>query len=146
MGLLMPFVWVFALPMGMLTATLLIFGRFSADQELTAARASGISLLSLVSPILLLSLALCGVSAMVNMEIGPRCRIAYNQLRFKFLAEFTSSHTPEGVFIKEYPGYIFYVGKNRKGELEDVMVFMLLTKREEKLPFTRRAKTSRWMR
>lgn len=125
-GLLVPFSWAFALPMGMLTATLLIFGRFSADQELTAVRASGISLVSLISPVLLLSVVMCGVSALVNLDIGPRCRVAFTTMRFNFGAQLSAGLLlPEGRFITDRPGFIFYIGKNRKGNLQDVMILML---------------------
>jgi lipopolysaccharide export system permease protein len=125
-GLLIPFVAAFALPIGMLTATLLVFGRFSADQELTAARASGLSLVSMILPILMLSLALCGVSAWVNMEVAPRCRVAYNNLRFNVQAElFSQLQLPENRPITEFPGHILYLGKNRKHMLQDVVVINL---------------------
>lgn len=124
-ALLVPFVWVFALPMGMLTATLLVFGRFSADQELTAARAGGISLLSLASPILVLSLLLCGLSAWVNMDLGPNSREKYKDLLFKFTSDISAAQLPEGRYIRDFPGYMFYVGKNRNGALEDIMVYKL---------------------
>ena len=121
-GFLIPFIWVFALPMGFLTATLLVFGRFSADQELTAARASGISLLSLVSPILLLSLFFCGVSAWINMELGPLSRVAFINLKHELLADVANAQIPEGRFIRDFPGYVVYVGKNNNGNLQDVMI------------------------
>ena len=124
-GLLIPFVWVFALPMGMLTATLLIFGRFSADQELTAVRASGISLLSITSPILLLSLALCALSAWVNMDVGPRCRVVYTSMLTRIRAELIGAYLPDGRIIKDFKDRLIYVGSNKRGELHDVMAYEL---------------------
>ena len=117
-GLLIPFVCVYALPMGLLTATLLVFGRFSADQELTAARASGISLLSLVTPVLLLSLLCCGVSAWFNMDLGPRSRVAYLKLIASARAGLMQAQLPAGQPIYDFPGYIFLVGENHGGDLK----------------------------
>jgi len=121
-GLLIPFVWVFALPMGLLTATLLVFGRFSAEQELTAARASGVSLLSLITPVLLLSLFCCVISMWFNTDLGPRSRVAYRQLRSDLLNGLANVQLPEGQPIDDFPGYILYVEKNRGGNLQNVLI------------------------
>jgi lipopolysaccharide export system permease protein len=123
---LIPFVWVFALPMGMLTATLLVFGRFSADQELTAARASGVSLLSLSAPVLLVSLLGCSLSAWFNLQLGPQCRVAYLKLIDDVKAEVVKSAAfPEGRFIKDFKNYIIYVDKNDSGKLQKIMIWKL---------------------
>jgi len=124
-GLLIPFAAVYALPMGFITATVLVFGRFSADQELTAARASGVSLVSLVAPVLLLSLLCCAVSAWFNLDLGPRSRVAYKNLLLRARADLLNASLPAGRVIHDFPDYIFYVEKNRSGKLENVTVFWL---------------------
>ncbi len=121
--LLIPFVWVFALPMGLLTATLLVFGRFSADQELTAARASGISLISLVMPVLLLSLFCCALSAWFSMDLGPRSRVKYNNLRSELMLDLANVQWPEDHIINISTNFMLTIGKNDHGKLENVTLF-----------------------
>ncbi len=123
-GMLIPFVFAFALPMAMLTSTILTFERFSGDQELTAARASGISLISLSAPILLLGLVLCGVSAAINMYIAPQCRVSYNGLRNDMRGALANFKLPEG--YTDLPGdqhYTIYTRRNRNQNLQDVMIY-----------------------
>lgn len=129
-GLLIPFVFAFALPAAMLTSTLLVFGRFSADQELTAARASGISLISLATPVLLLGLLLCGLSAFINMQVAPSCRVAYNDLRADMRLAAANFKLPEGQPV-EFPAQTngasltIYTRKNRNHNLQDVLILKI---------------------
>jgi lipopolysaccharide export system permease protein len=124
-GLLLPYFLTYSLPFGFLTATLLVFGRLSADQELTAVRAGGISLVALITPILLLSVILSTLSAIVNMEVAPRCRMAFKDLVNDMKFSNPTSFLREDQFVTDYPGFAIYIGQRRGDELKDVLFYEL---------------------
>jgi lipopolysaccharide export system permease protein len=132
MILLVPFVLVFALPMGMLTATLLVFGRFSADQELTAARASGISLVALSTPVLLLGVATSLITGLINLQVAPRCRDAYRNLVYRVGIERATSLIAEDRFIDDFDGFVVYIGRKNGPVLENVLIYELTPDKQMK--------------
>lgn len=126
-GLLVPFVLAYALPMGLLTATLLVFGRFSADQELIAARSNGISLTALIPPILLLGVLCCGLSAWINLDLAPRSRVAFKQLVFDLGVKSPAEFLTSGALLEAggADGAWVYIGRRSGDRLEKILVSRL---------------------
>ena len=121
-GLLIPYVLVYSLPMGMLTATLLVFGRFSAEHELTAARAGGISLLSLSAPVLAIGVLMSALCGWMNLQVAPQCRLAYKTMLFKYGLENAAVLLTEKGFT-DFPGHRVYVESIDGNTLRDVMIY-----------------------
>lgn len=124
LALLIPYVLAFSLPIGMLTAALLVFGRFSADQELTAARAGGLSLVTIATPILVLSFVLSGVCAWLNLQVAPASRVAYKQLLYDAgMAQPTRAlHANQYVELGKYTLYVSKVLKDGTN-VENVLLY-----------------------
>jgi lipopolysaccharide export system permease protein len=147
--LLLPWILGYVLPFALLTAMLLLFGRLSADNELTAIKASGISLLALSTPLLILALLMSGVCAWFNMKVTPQSRVAYKALLLQHTVQNTENLITEDRFIDEIPGVILYVRKKNGDQLEDVCLYQIengeiyrrITAKRGRVAFDRAEKT-----
>src|SRR5262245_44494976 len=77
--LLVPAAATYALPMGILTGVLLTLGRLSADSEVIAMRATGMSLFRIARPIFILAALGVALGLYVNFDFMPKARVKYHQ-------------------------------------------------------------------
>lgn len=67
-----PMVLTFTIPWASLVSIMLTFGRMSADNEITAMRACGVSILQIISPIILASFIFSCLCLYLQLEIAPK--------------------------------------------------------------------------
>jgi lipopolysaccharide export system permease protein len=124
-GLLVPFVFYYALPMGMLTGILLVLGRMSSDREITALRSSGLSVAWLSAPIIFLALLGVGAGLLINFQFMPVARLAYQREFAEAVRQNPLSFIVPKTFIRDFPGVVLYVGEKHDNRLKDFWLWEL---------------------
>lgn len=118
-----PFTLSFVIPMSVLTTVLLHFGRLSADGEITAMKACGISLWQTAAPIVFCSALLSAVCLFINAELAPRSHFARRAMLRDLGEEDPLALLDEGRFVNDFPGVKVYVGKKADRQLEDIILY-----------------------
>jgi lipopolysaccharide export system permease protein len=132
LGLMIPVVVSYALPMGTLSGILLVLGRMSSDREITALRSSGLSVAWLAAPIIFFALLGVGVGLLINFQLMPRAKVAYETELANVVRQNPLSFIVPKTFIRNFDGIVLYVGDKQGAELKDFWLWELDAQRRVK--------------
>lgn len=114
-----------ALPLAILLASLMTFGNLGEKFELTAMKASGISLIRVMSPLMVL-VGLIAIGAFFfQNDVLPKAQVKMYTLIFSLRQKSPEVEIPENVFYGDIPGYNILVREKNKetGMLYDMMIY-----------------------
>ncbi|MDR1779363.1 MAG: LptF/LptG family permease [Tannerella sp.] len=113
-----------SLPLAVLLASLMAFGNLGEQFELSAMKASGISLQSIMKPLVILLVFVSVGSFCFQNYIIPSSQVKMWTLLFSMRQKSPELEIPESTFYSEIQGYNIYVReKERNGLLRDMMIY-----------------------
>ena len=118
--------WILALsvPMAVLLATLMTFGRLSEDNEINAMRASGIAFLTIMRAPVLFGIIITLLLIYFNNFILPEMNFKARLLSGDIYRKRPDMNIEPGIFLDNLPDYSMIVGgKSKKGIMSDVRIF-----------------------
>jgi lipopolysaccharide export system permease protein len=116
-----------SIPMAVLMSTLMAFGQLNSDNELTALRASGVSLWRVLAPALVAATGLCAAMFAFDNWVLPESNHRLAGLLNDITRTRPTVNIQPGVFVTDLQGYQILIGdKNEKtDEVRDVQVYVL---------------------
>ncbi len=121
---LLPTVFVFTIPMAVLSGTIIGLGRMGSDSELIAMRAAGISTWRMLWPALALGLIATAVSAELNLKEVPRAQQQLKSVAIRSALYKLDSPVEPRTFATDIPGYVIYVRDGDKSQGQWGRVFI----------------------
>jgi len=116
-----------SVPCAVLVAVLMTFGRLSQDNEITAMRASGVNLASVLLGPLAASALLAGGLTLFNNHVLPEANHSFANLLIDIGRMRPTARLQEGVFITDFPGYNLLVQSvnGRTNEMRGITIYQM---------------------
>jgi lipopolysaccharide export system permease protein len=120
---IVPFSLMYTIPWAFLTTVLLVYGRLSAENELIAMRACGVSVMSVCAPVVGTAMLLSLFCFWINTTVAPRA-----QQQMKETLKDVATSDPLSLFgsdriIDQFPGRKIYVGQKDGTKLRNIQVY-----------------------
>jgi lipopolysaccharide export system permease protein len=106
---LLPMALGLTIPMSLLMALLVAFGRLSSDREFVAFQACGISMRRLLRPVGLVSVLCFGATLYVLLVSVPASNQRFREITFKIIASLAEGEVKPRVFYERFPNIDLYV-------------------------------------
>ncbi len=121
--LFLPYVLIFTIPISVLAAVLLGFGRLSGDNEVTALRTSGVSIYKVVLPVVISGFIISLISVPLNDKILPQSEFAARKLLKRIGIKNPTAMLEPGVFVKGFKDYVIFIYNVKGNMLEDIRIY-----------------------
>jgi LPS export ABC transporter permease LptG/LPS export ABC transporter permease LptF len=110
----------FALPLGVLVGILIGLSRMSADSEITAMRASGISSKSVARPVLLFAFLALILTALASLWLTPLSLHLESKVARNFAAAQLTGNIESRIFDEQFPNTVLYVDNVESGAKQTI--------------------------
>ncbi|HIQ36856.1 MAG TPA: YjgP/YjgQ family permease, partial [Desulfocapsa sulfexigens] len=106
---LFPNMFLYSIPMAAMMGVIISFTRLSADTEILAFKASGISIYQMLPPIIVVSAAIAILAGYFSATLIPKSEIAMKQLMFQVAKEKIDKGIKEHQFTEALGDLVVYV-------------------------------------
>jgi lipopolysaccharide export system permease protein len=114
-----------ALPLAILMSSIMTMGALAENNEMTAMKSAGISLLRIMRPLIIFSIGLSLTAFLFANNVWPVANLKFRTMLFSIMKQKPSLNLTDGVFYNGIDGISIRAAKNNPetGELKDVLIY-----------------------
>lgn len=120
---MIPWLLSFTFPMASLTSVILTFGRFSSDGELTAMKASGISLYRIAFPVLMVGGMISAATFLLNDQISSNASYASRKVIKDIGLKSPTAYLEAGTFIRGFESYVIFIYDVKGNKFKNIRIY-----------------------